>query len=107
MRGKGLGLVCHFVRALHARNVDIRTGQKIARLSGDGERVDGVVLDGGEILTAKKGVVIATGGYDWNVELGKQLEGFPEVVPMGPVSLTGDGMMLDARSDDRDEVSEA
>jgi 3-oxosteroid 1-dehydrogenase len=96
MRGKGLGLVCHFIKALHARKVAMRTGQGIARLSCDGERVNGTVLDGGQVIPAKKGVVIATGGYDWNVELGKQLEGFPDVVPMGPVSLTGDGLVLGA-----------
>ena len=96
MRGKGLGLICHFVKALHTRNVTMRTGHHVARLSGDGQRVDGVVLDDGQVITAKRGVVIATGGYDWNVDLGKQLEGFPDVVPMGPVSLTGDGLVLGA-----------
>jgi 3-oxosteroid 1-dehydrogenase len=96
MRGKGLGLICHFVKALHTRKVTMRTGHQVARLSGDGQRVDGVVLDDGQVITAKRGVVIATGGYDWNVDLGKQLEGFPDVVPMGPVSLTGDGLVLGA-----------
>ena len=96
MRGKGLGLICHFVKALHTRKVTMRTGHHVARLSGDGERVDGVVLGDGQVITAKRGVVIATGGYDWNVDLGKQLEGFPDVVPMGPVSLTGDGLVLGA-----------
>ena len=96
MRGKGLGLICHFVKALHTRNVTMRTGHHVARLSGDGQRVDGVVLDDGQVITAKRGVVIATGGYDWNVDLGKRLEGFPDVVPMGPVSLTGDGLVLGA-----------
>jgi hypothetical protein len=96
MRGKGLGIICHFVKALHARQVEMRTGVRVARLACDGARVTGVVLDGGAVIPARKGVVIATGGYDWNVALGKQLEGFPDVVPMGPVALTGDGLVLGA-----------
>ena len=96
MRGKGLGLICHFVKALAARGAEMRTSQHVARLSFDGRRVDGVVMDDGRMIAARQGVVIATGGYDWNVPLGRQLEGFPDVVPMGPVSLTGDGLVLGA-----------
>jgi succinate dehydrogenase/fumarate reductase flavoprotein subunit len=74
----------------------MRTGHHVARLSGDGQRVDGVVLDDGQVITAKRGVVIATGGYDWNVELARGLEGLPDLVRMGPESLTGDGLALGA-----------
>ena len=96
MRGKGVGLVCHFVKALHARTVPIRTGQRVARLAFNGKRVTGVEMAGGGSIEARKAVVLATGGYDWNVGMAKQFEGFPEVVSIGPRSLTGDGIVLAA-----------
>jgi 3-oxosteroid 1-dehydrogenase len=96
MRGKGLGLVCHFVKALSERHVPIRTGQKVHSLALDDTRVTGLRMMNGETINAKKGVVLATGGYDWNVELARSLEGLPDLVPMGPESLTGDGLMLGA-----------
>jgi 3-oxosteroid 1-dehydrogenase len=96
MRGKGLGLVCHFVKALSDRKIPIMTERKVHSLTFDGKRVTGVRMEGGETINAAKGVVLATGGYDWNVELAKGLEGLPNLVPMGPESLTGDGLMLGA-----------
>jgi 3-oxosteroid 1-dehydrogenase len=96
MRGKGLGLVCQFVKALSDREVAIRTGQRVERLMLDGERVTGVHMEDGAVVDAAKGVVLATGGYDWNVDLARHLEGLPDLVPMGPSSLTGDGLVLGA-----------
>jgi 3-oxosteroid 1-dehydrogenase len=96
MRGKGLGLVCHFVKALSDRKIPIMTGQKVHSLAFDGKRVTGVRMAGGETIDAAKGVMLATGGYDWNVELARGLEGLPNLVPMGPESLTGDGLVLGA-----------
>jgi succinate dehydrogenase/fumarate reductase flavoprotein subunit len=94
MRGKGLGLVCHFVKALADRGVPIRTGQKVSQLVFDGTRVTGVRMSDGGMVVARRGVVIATGGYDYNLTLAKSLEGFPSMVPMSPTSLTGDGLVL-------------
>lgn len=96
MRGKGLGLICHFVKALSDRKVPIRTGQQVERLMSDGECVTGVRMADGTVIDAAKGVVLATGGYDWNVDLARRLEGLPDLVPMGPSSLMGDGLVLGA-----------
>ena len=96
MRGKGVGLVCHFVKALCDRKIPIMAGQKVHSLVFDGERVTGVRMEGGDTIIAAKGVMLATGGYDWNVELARGLEGLPDLVPMGPESLTGDGLILGA-----------
>jgi 3-oxosteroid 1-dehydrogenase len=96
MRGKGLGLVCHFVKALSEREVPILIGQNVESLAFDGKHVTGVRMTSGETIGASKGVVLATGGYDWNIELARGLEGLPNLVPMGPESLTGDGLVLGA-----------
>src|SRR5262249_55240541 len=62
----------------------------------DGRTVTGVRMEDGATINAARGVVLATGGYDWNVELARGLEGLPDLVPMGPESLTGDGLVLGA-----------
>ena len=94
MRGKGLGLVCHFVKALSDRKVPILTEQKVERLLHEDDRIVGVQMEDGSAFTAKKGVVLATGGYDSNIDLARHLEGLPDLVPMGPSSLMGDGLTL-------------
>jgi 3-oxosteroid 1-dehydrogenase len=96
MRGKGAGLVSQFVKALHMRRIPIRTGQQAVRLVYDGKRVTGIDMADDSRINATRAVVLATGGYDWNIELAKKLEGFPDVVPIGPRSLTGDGLVLGA-----------
>ena len=55
MRGKGLGLVCHFVKALAARKVPILTGLKVESLAFDGRRVTGVTMASGETISASQG----------------------------------------------------
>ena len=96
MRGKGVALICHFVKALTARGVPIWTDRTVDCLAYDGARVTGVRLSDGKDVKTRKGVVIATGGYDFNLDLAKSLEGFPSMVPMSPASLTGDGLVLAA-----------
>lgn len=100
MRGKGLGLISRFVAALRERGVPMLTGQAVARLAVDGERVIGVVMGSGELIEARRGVIIATGGYgadpqmSWDFE---QLPGFEHEDPgLIPPSLTGDGLVLGA-----------
>src|SRR5262249_54132427 len=98
LRGKGLGLVCHFIKALAASGVPILTGHPVEKLLVEGERVTGVVVASGEVITARKGVVLATGGYNANPEMSwefEQLPGFAhEASGLTPESLTGDAIVL-------------
>jgi 3-oxosteroid 1-dehydrogenase len=100
MRGKGVGLISHFVKALAARDVPIRTEVAVASLLVEDKRVVGVVLADGSQLRARKGVIIATGGYEANAELATELEGLPGLAeppnPLAPASMTGDGLVLGA-----------
>ena len=93
MRGKGLGLVCQFLKALLARNVEIVTGQSARQLVLDKGHVRGVVTDGGSIR-ARHGVVLATGGYESNPTLVAAFEGLPGWMSQCPTSVTGDGLVL-------------
>jgi 3-oxosteroid 1-dehydrogenase len=100
MRGKGFGLVSHFLKALRGRAVPVWCGQQVERLVVEDGRVTGVALNSGERIGASKGVVLATGGYNANPQLCwefEQLPGFAqEASALMPASLTGDGLVLGA-----------
>jgi 3-oxosteroid 1-dehydrogenase len=94
MRGKGLGLVCHFLKAILARNVSILTDTVVERLVFDKGRVTGVRLNDGREIVARCGVVLSTGGYESNPELVRDFEGLPNWLSQCPSSNTGDGLIL-------------
>jgi len=100
MRGKGLGLICHFLKVLHARHVTVLTDQHVESLVVEDKRVTGVVLRSGECIGARKGVILATGGYGANPQMSGQFEQLPgfasEASGLMPASLTGDGLVLGA-----------
>jgi 3-oxosteroid 1-dehydrogenase len=100
LRGKGLGLICHFLKALQARGVRVLTDQHVERLAVENERVTGVVMRSGERVRARNGVVLATGGYGANPEMIRQFEQLPGFTVgasgLMPQSLTGDGLVLGA-----------
>src|SRR6266851_7589704 len=100
MRGKGLGLVCHFLKALLDGGVSVLTDQEVERLAIENGRVTGILMRSGELLSARKGVILATGGYAANPQMSwdfEQLPGFAhEASGLTPASLTGDGLVLGA-----------
>src|SRR5712692_5984535 len=100
MRGKGLGLLCHFLKALLDRGVSIRTEQDVASLAVENGRVTGVVMRSGDVVAARKGVILATGGYGANPQMSGEFEQLPgfaqEESGLTPASLTGDGIVLGA-----------
>jgi 3-oxosteroid 1-dehydrogenase len=100
MRGKGFGLVSHFLKALRERGVSVWCGLKVERLVVEDARVTGVALNSGETIAARKGVLLATGGYNANPQLCWELEQLPgfvqEASALMPASLTGDGLVLGA-----------
>jgi 3-oxosteroid 1-dehydrogenase len=100
MRGKGLGLICHFLKVLRARGVMVLTEQQVERLAVENRRVTGVIMRSGETARARRGVILATGGYGANPEMSREFEQLPgfaqEASDLMPVSLTGDGLVLGA-----------
>src|SRR5205807_5875990 len=99
-RATGLGLLCHFLTALHTRGVTLLSDQPVASLAVEDKRVTGVVMRSGETIRARKGVILATGGYGANRQMSWQFEQLPGFAsePSGlmPASLTGDGLVLGA-----------
>ena len=96
MRGKGVGLVTHFTKALLARGVPIRMNAAVGGLTVEDDRVTGVRMSDGTLLRAKKGVVLATGGYEWNADLIQDFDPIPRLQPLSPPSSTGDGLIMGA-----------
>src|SRR5262249_9723244 len=91
-----VGLVTHFAKALLGRDVPIRLGQQVAGLTVEGGRVTGVRLSDGTSLSARRGVVLATGGYEWNAELMRDFDPIAGLKPLSPPSSTGDGLIMGA-----------
>src|SRR5713226_1108913 len=58
MRGKGLGLISHFLKALRDRGVPVLTDQDVDCLAVADRRVSGIVLRSGETIRAQKGVLL-------------------------------------------------
>src|SRR5216684_2068581 len=70
MRGKGLGLVCHFLKALRDRGVSVLTDQEVANLAVENGRVTGVFMRSGDFVAARKGIVLGAeiGGIVHRIE---------------------------------------
>ena len=93
-RGAGAGLVTWLVGTALAHGVRLRVATPAARLVQEAGRVTGVVTAGGEVLRARRGVVLACGGYESNPELVDRFEALPGWQSMFPPSLRGDGLVM-------------
>jgi succinate dehydrogenase/fumarate reductase flavoprotein subunit len=101
VRVTGAALVGGLLRALLDRGVEPRTACRGVRLVGDGERITGVLLDtpGGRVeVGARHGVVLATGGFEWDPALVKAFLRGPMHGPVSPPNNTGDGLRMAMRA---------
>ncbi|MCC6999833.1 MAG: FAD-binding protein [Deltaproteobacteria bacterium] len=98
LRGFGPGMMAYFVKAaMLDRKIPAHVGTTVRELVLD----DGVVVgvraeqNGKSLMVrARRGVVLAVGGYDWHPELPKFYEQLPKWGSMVQPSVEGDGMML-------------
>jgi 3-oxosteroid 1-dehydrogenase len=98
-RCAGPGLAAALVKAADERGAAFHTSTSAVRLVSDGERVVGAVVrdaDGERTIKAARGVVLATGGYDWNAALLKDLEQMVGIRSMAPPTMEGDHLALAA-----------
>src|SRR5262245_44269958 len=97
-RGFGPGMMAWFLKAaLIDRAIPACLETAVKEVLVDNGQVVGVraVREGKEILVrAKRGVVIATGGYDWHPELPRYFEQLPEWNSMCQPSVEGDHFIL-------------
>lgn len=96
IRVKGAALVGRLLKGLLERNVDIRTGHAASGLVMRGDEAIGVrasTSEGEVLIGARRGVVLACGGFEWNPELVRAFIGY-DVRPVSPPSNTGDGLLM-------------
>jgi 3-oxosteroid 1-dehydrogenase len=92
-RAKGGGLIAPLLKGLVDRGVEVRTSTPATELVTDEGSVVGVIVeapDGPRRIGARRGVVLACGGFDWDPEMVKTFIGY-EVKPVTPAPNTGDG----------------
>lgn len=90
----GNALVARLLKSATDLGVEIRTGTKVDRLLVGGGRVVGVEV-AGQAIRAKRGVVLATGGFSHSLSLRAKLlpVGTSEASPVCETN-TGDGLAL-------------
>ncbi|MFT4262199.1 MAG: FAD-dependent oxidoreductase [Nocardioides sp.] len=97
VRAKGGGLIGPLFKALLDAGVEVRTKTPASRLITDADgAVIGVAVgaEGEERrIGARRGVVLACGGFEWNKEMVQAYIGY-DVQPMTPWMNTGDGHQM-------------
>jgi 3-oxosteroid 1-dehydrogenase len=75
-------------------NVDVRLNTPLADLRVDGDRVTGVVLEDGSVIEARRGVILASGGFERNLEMREKYQRAPIGIDwtVGAAANTGDGI---------------
>lgn len=94
-RGFGQALVGGLLAGALSSDVEIRLGHKLDAITREGARVTGVTATSSEgtvTLTARLGVIVATGGFEWNDELSQAFLRGPIAFPASPPCNTGDGL---------------
>jgi 3-oxosteroid 1-dehydrogenase len=93
----GPALVGQFLRALMDAQVPILAGFRAEELLTQDGRVAGIagMQDGKAArIVARRGVVLATGGYEGSPDLVNRFEGLPDWQNIFPRSIEGDGLVM-------------
>lgn len=101
LRGCGNALVGPIIKALLDLGVEPVVGATATDLLLEGGRVVGVrlVIDGEEHeVRARRGVVLATGGFEWNTDLVAEFLRGPMTAPTSVPTNTGDGLLMAMRA---------
>ena len=96
-RGRGQALIGGLLRAILDRNIAIHFEHRALQLHKSDQTVLGVMAEtpqGQRWYRARKGVVIATGGFEWNEELVKTFLRGPMTGPVGVPENEGDGLLM-------------
>lgn len=96
-RGFGQAMVGRLLKACLARGIEPMLGVETRELLRDGARIAGIkaTRGGAEVeLRARQGVVIATGGFEWDEDKRQAFLRGPADAPASPPTARGDGLSL-------------
>ena len=97
-RGLGQALAGSLFKAVLDREIPVEFEKRARRLVKDGDRVIGVIAEdeNGQdyCVRARRGVVIATGGFEWNEKLVKTFLRGPLTGPVSVPENEGDGLLM-------------
>ncbi len=96
-RGRGQALIGSLLKGILGRDIPIHFETRGRRLCKEGSRVIGVIAEQekGELrVRARKGVIIATGGFEWNERLAKAFLRGPITGPVSVPENEGDGLLM-------------
>lgn len=96
-RGQGQALVGSLLKGVLDRGIPLHRESRARHLITEGRRVVGVVTEeNGETVRigARKGVVIATGGFEWNERLVHSFLRGPMTGPVSVPECEGDGLLM-------------
>jgi succinate dehydrogenase/fumarate reductase flavoprotein subunit len=95
IRTCGAALIIHLLKANLARGTAVLLSTPIERLLGD-QRVSGVRTGDGREIRARRGVVLATGGWEGDPDIARTFEGLPGMRSAFPKAVSGDAWRLAA-----------
>ena len=96
-RGFGQAMIGRLLKACLARGIEPLLGVETKRLTRDGERITGIegTRDGEPFaLTARHGVIFATGGFEWDASMRQTFLRGPADTPASPPTARGEGLAL-------------
>jgi succinate dehydrogenase/fumarate reductase flavoprotein subunit len=96
-RGQGQALIGSLLKGVLDRGIPLHRESRARRLITAGSRVVGVVTEEeGKTLRikARKGVIIATGGFEWNQKLVNSFLRGPMTGPVSVPECEGDGLLM-------------
>jgi succinate dehydrogenase/fumarate reductase flavoprotein subunit len=95
--GFGQAMVARMLKACLLRGIEPIMGVETKRLVRDGDRITGIegTKDGAPFaMTARRGVIMTTGGFEWDEELRQTFLRGPVTAPASPPTGTGEGLKL-------------
>jgi succinate dehydrogenase/fumarate reductase flavoprotein subunit len=95
--GFGQAMVARLLKACLDRGIEPIMGVETHRLVKDGARITGIEgIRSGEpfVLSARRGVIITTGGFEWDEDLRQTFLRGPVTAPASPPTGRGEGLKL-------------